>query len=62
MTIINARSLSPADIHHLGTNLAATIRRDRHDAHVAIACPSEARRAGTGARSLIPTRKEPLRC
>lgn len=62
MTIIIARNLSSADIHHLGTNLAATVRRDRHDAHVATVCPSEARRAGTGPRSLIPTKKKPLRC
>lgn len=33
MTIISARSLSAADIRHLEPNLAAAVRRDRHDAH-----------------------------
>ncbi len=61
MTIIDARSLSPADIHHLGTNLAAAVRRDRHDSHVTPSSPSEARRDGSP-RSLIPTKKELLRC
>lgn len=62
MTIIDARSLSPADIHHLGTNLAAVVRRDRHDSHVPSSCPAEPRHLGARPHSLIPMKKEPVPC
>ncbi|MCY2929801.1 MAG: hypothetical protein NTV86_09975 [Planctomycetota bacterium] len=66
MTIIDARSLSAADIHHLGANLAAAVRRDRHDAHTTHAAaqsrPAEAAAVEAGRSPLTLNKKEPLRC
>ena len=62
MTIIDARSLSTADLRHLGANLAAVVQRDRHDARALSARPTGADRARAHPVSLIPNKKEPLRC
>lgn len=62
MTIVRVKELTPADVRHLGANLAARVRQDRQDARATSFRSASAEGGGAGPVSLTSNKKELVSC